>query len=278
MHGNGNDFIVIDNRGADVLSTERLAEIARVLCHRHFAIGADGILVVESCDGADFKMRLFNADGSEGEMCGNGARCIARYAYERKICGRETKFLTLAGMMRATVTPPFVELDMGMIDLSGGTFEDTMSVKGITYKYTFLTVGVPHCVLFADDFDFPAEREKLFNIGKTVRGDFSRFPKGTNVNFVKRSGADVWAVTYERGVEDLTDSCGTGCVATAIAVSMASGRAAGGAEPLSTRIFNPGGMNEVSLTFDRALRECHAWLKGKAVMVAEGRLCDAMPD
>jgi diaminopimelate epimerase len=290
VHGNGNDFIVLENLEGHY-SFDDLARLARLLCRRKFSLGADGILVVEKPKNgakADFAMRIFNSDGSEGEMCGNGARAIARYAFEKKLTVSDsTCFTTLAGLMRARVEPPFVELDMGDVPLADGIFGGKAVFCGFEFPFLFLRVGVPHCVLITKDYNALDTALKV-DIGRRLSHDFDRFPEGSNVSFAQAiSRDDAIAVTYERGVEDLTESCGTGCVAVAIALS--SGLAAGveaislgdwhyNSKPLvgssTHRIYNPGGVNEVRLNFSPDNVSYHAWLKGRTALVAEGRVLE----
>ena len=266
VHGNGNDFVVLDNREGR-LSDEELRSAALTLCRRRTSIGADGVLVVEEAEGYDFRMRLFNADGSEGEMCGNGARALARLAFEEGFAPSPMRFVTLAGPVEATVTPPFVELDMGDIDLRNGVFGQSLQVRGETFPYVFLTVGPPHCVLLTEE---EYGREEMFDMGRELRHDLERFPRGANVTFARRApGGDVRAVTYERGVEDLTDSCGTGCVATAIAAVLVWGLQS----PLD--VVNPGGTNSVKLAFAPGNEQVHAWLRGQTAIVASGTVLRA---
>jgi diaminopimelate epimerase len=270
VHGNGNDFIVLENLEARY-STSDLSRFARLLCRRNFSIGADGILVAESGSNTnvDFAMRIFNADGSEGEMCGNGARALARYAFEKKLAGSPMLFTTMAGPIRATVEPPYAELDMGEIPLCGVAEgeREKLSSHGMEFPFVFLNVGVPHCVLFMEDY-LSVDDALKFGIGRQVSRDFKRFPKGANVSFAQAtSDGEAIAVTYERGVEDLTKSCGTGCVAVAIALA----RTPEGCSV--TRVRNPGGVNEVRLSAaDKT--SCHAWLKGRTAIVAEGVVLD----
>ena len=278
MHGNGNDFIVIENPGKNYpshpsvyLSKEELSVMAIKLCHRKTSIGADGILVVEeqkplNGEQCDFRMRLFNADGSEAEMCGNGARCIAKYAYLNKICGKNAVFSTPSGIMRAFIdeSSDKVDLDLGRIKFPNGVTCQKISAQGIELDYVFITVGVPHCVIFADDLDMN-DREKLFSLGREIRND-SRFPKGANVNFVKKIDNNIWNITYERGVEDLTESCGTGSIAAAIAMECIRG------ESSPMKIQNSGGINEAALQFNSEKNECNVILKGDAITAFTGEV------
>ena len=127
------------------------------------------------------------------------------------------RFATGSGTVEAEVEPPFVELDMENIDLARGTFGWSLRAGGVTFPFVFLNVGVPHCVLLTDE-DY--SRDAMREMGREVRWNTELFPEGANVNFARRTSPDeMSAVTYERGVEDLTDSCGTGCVAVAIAAA-----------------------------------------------------------
>jgi diaminopimelate epimerase len=275
VHGNGNDFVVLENLDAR-LSSDDLARFAGLLCRRNFSIGADGILVVESAvsTNADFAMRIFNSDGSEAEMCGNGARALARYAFEKGLAGSPMRFTTLAGLINATVDPPYVELDMGDIPLKKeATFESRLNSHGLAFAYILLTVGVPHCVLFVEDYDALGDDLK-FDVGKEVSRGSSRFPEGCNFTFAQPFGGnEIRAVTYENGVNDLTKSCGTGCVAAAIATALHSEEKPGSAVGVF-KVHNPGGTNDVRLEFAPDGSGCRAWLKGKTAIVAEGRVLD----
>ena len=268
VHGNGNDFVVLDNREGG-LSDADLRAAAVALCRRRASVGADGLMAVErarEAGDADFRMRIFNADGSEAAMCGNGARALARYAYERGIAASPMRFVTGSGTVEATVEPPFVELDMGRLDLAGGVFGRSLRAGGVPFPFVFLTVGVPHCVLLADEaYSADAMRE----MGREVRGNTELFPDGANVTFARRSASgEVAAVTYERGVEDLTDSCGTGCVAVAVAAVLVWGMDA------PVRVVNPGGVNTVRLEFAPGNGSVRAWLRGRTALVASGELLE----
>lgn len=265
IQGNGNDFIIIENIDGS-LTSSRMSDMAKNLCRRRQSLGADGILALEGSEKADFTMRLFNSDGSEGEMCGNGARCIARYAFERGIAPAVMSFETLAGVICATVESPWVTLDMGTVDLSSAQWQKEIRVGKEVMTYSFLNVGVPHCVVPVNDLE-AYSREKLVEMGRVIRNDLFRFPQGTNVNFMQITGpGEVNAVTYERGVEDLTESCGTGSTACAIVAF----RLFGLASPV--KVNNPGGINEVFLDQDPGGRKCRAGLKGKTLIVATGEI------
>lgn len=270
MQGNGNDFIVVDNRNLRA-STEPLSALAARVCRRRQSLGADGLLVVGTSGEADFSMRLFNADGSEGEMCGNGARCIALYAHAKGIAGADQSFSTPAGVMRAQVAPPVVTLDMGRIDLAGGWIDRPLPLEGRTLSSSFYTVGVPHVMVFIKS-DVP--REEMVRLGRVLRYDGALFPSGANVNFVRQESDGTIAVTtYERGVEDLTDSCGTGSVASAIAHVL---RRWPLPPSVSVTVRNPGGVNIVDLRFSADGESVAAFLSGPAIFVADGMLYDTL--
>jgi len=209
MDGAGNDFILIDNRAGDIKLNR--SQIAR-LCDRHRGIGADGILLLENpSDQADFRMRYFNADGGEAEMCGNGARCFARFANKVAGAGRKISFQTPAGIISAELSGDLVTLQMtDPTDLRLSVSLESGAEKKIVH---FINSGVPHVVVPVaqlGDVDVPRE-------GSVIRYHEMFSPKGANVNFIEKRGADQIAVrTYERGVEDETLACGTGVVASAL--------------------------------------------------------------
>jgi diaminopimelate epimerase len=226
MHGLGNDYVVIDNRDRRI-GDDEAAELALKLCKRRFSIGADGVLFVSNSTSADAKMRIFNADGSEAEMCGNGIRCFAKYCYENNIARKgELVIETLAGNKRTWLTVEggvvqSVMVDMGMpvlerskIPMVGqGTFiNEELQVDGEAYKATCLSVGNPHCVIFVDSVDdFPVER-----VGPKIESH-QLFPKRTNVEFAQVLGEnEVKLRVWERGCGE-TLACGTGACATVVA-------------------------------------------------------------
>ena len=263
MNGNGNDFLVIDNMSL-ALDGMVLSKTARLACRRREALGADGLLVAEPSERADFRMRLFNSDGSEGEMCGNGARCIARFAFEKGIVkSQDMTFETLGGDVHAVVRGERVTLDLAPVSVADAVVDSHAEVDGFEFNYTFLTVGVPHAVIF--------EREHIRSfadyatLGRAIRNRLDLFPEGTNVNFAvpsqERTGVlDV--VTYERGVEDMTLSCGTGSTASAIAGMLL------GLTGERVEVINPGGVNLVSLEFSGS-DLISPKLEGGALLVAE---------
>jgi diaminopimelate epimerase len=251
LSGAGNDFAIIDNRQNVIPENE--ADFVRKVCARRVSVGADGLLLVETSDVADFKMRYFNSDGSEVETCGNGARCIARFAYIEKIVpSSEMRFETRAGIYGAQVMEDSVKLRMG--DAIGMRLNFPLTLSNGAHTISFVNTGVPHVVFFVDDL----EKVDVVKTGRETRYHRDFQPEGTNANFVKMRDGDALGIrTYERGVEDETLACGTGCIAAAI-IAVAMGKAASpvvahtrGGYPLKIYFtLEPQGAKEVFLEGD----------------------------
>lgn len=212
MSGTGNDFIVIDHRRSIVPVNDQ-PEFVQQVCRRMFSVGADGVIFIEHSDKADFSWRFYNSDGSVAEMCGNGARCAARFAHVRGIANTKMSFETLAGIIEAEVLDEGDEVSLIMtppVDFRNGL---EVELGGISQDITFMNSGVPHAVLCMDgDADIPVN-----DWGKIIRSHELFQPEGTNVNFVQPlSEGGIRVRTYERGVENETRACGTGAVAAAI--------------------------------------------------------------
>ena len=211
MNGAGNDFIIIDNRNGDIPES-KWPEIAKIVCERHLSVGADGLMVVENPDGdADFKMLFYNSDGSMGEMCGNGARCICRYGYEHGIAGATQTIETTAGIVTGERIDK-LHYRVRLNDPSIVRLDLTVHINDIPYLCSYVELGnpgIPHVVVEIPDLDiYP--HHKLFNLGRSLRYH-PEFPKGANINFYEFKGKDLlFERTYERGVEDFTYACGTG--------------------------------------------------------------------
>ena len=210
MNGAGNDFVMLDNRSLSLQLSKD--EIARI-CDRHRGVGADGLLFVEpATSGADYKMRYYNADGGEAEMCGNGARCFARFV--NKLVGNtltNVKFETLAGIIGAEFIGEQVRINMSTPHSLA--LHQTLDVDGVELQVHSVNTGVPHAVVFVDFL----EQTDVFRLGAALRHHEAFAPKGTNANFVKITGPSTISIrTYERGVEDETLACGTGMVACAL--------------------------------------------------------------
>ena len=217
MNGAGNDFVVIDNRDHRYALTQE--QIAR-LCDRHRGVGADGLLAVEPAEqGADYRMRYYNADGGEAEMCGNGARCFGRFAnFLNGFALDQVSFETPAGIIGATFHGDNVQIKMS--EPFGLQQDLPLDVAGTELAVHFLNTGVPHAVVFVGDIDGVPVKEW----GAALRYHETFAPKGTNANFVHRMGTSHIAIrTYERGVEDETLACGTGMTACALVHHLLTG-------------------------------------------------------
>ena len=217
MNGAGNDFVVVDNR--DLLLTLSTDQIA-ALCNRHRGVGADGLLMVEPAQtGADFRMRYYNADGGEAEMCGNGARCFARFASRLEGTRQQAvRFETQAGVITAECLGEHVRL--GMSDPHSYSPPTGIQVNGRELSISFLNTGVPHAVVEVADLASVDVRAD----GSAIRHHTHFAPRGTNVNFTCAvEPGHIRVRTYERGVEDETLACGTGVVACALIHHLATG-------------------------------------------------------
>ena len=205
----GNDFIIIDNRASS--SVVRRSSFVKKICDRNRGVGADGLLLIERSSKADFTMRIFNSDGSEAEMCGNGSRCIALYAKEKRIAPGAMTIDTVAGILRATVRKDVVKVLLpAPKDI---TWNLCLTIGRCPYKVSFVNTGVPHVVYFTDDL----EKVDVKELGSSMRYHKEFSPHGANADFVKiLNKRSIRVRTYERGVEDETLACGTGSVASAI--------------------------------------------------------------
>ncbi len=209
MNGAGNDFILIDNRGGEIdLDRSQIAD----LCDRHRGIGADGILLLENATNrANFRMRYFNADGGEAEMCGNGARCFARFANRVAGAQKTISFETPAGVISAELSGNLVTLRM--TEPTDLRLEVKVPLTDENKAVHFINSGVPHVVIPVpkiDDVDVQRE-------GAAIRHHKMFSPNGANVNFIEKRERNKIAIrTYERGVENETLACGTGIVASAL--------------------------------------------------------------
>lgn len=199
--GAGNDFIIIDNRNQlyDLTSS-----MVQQLCDRRFGIGADGLMLLENCPDYDFLMRYFNSDGGEASLCGNGSRCIVDFAYRLGLFTTTTHFWAVDGMHEGQITPEGVKVKM----------QDVQKIT-VAADHYLLDTGSPHYVRFVGD----AFHTDVYQEGKTIRNLPLYQPKGVNVNFITPTPEGIRIATYERGVENETLACGTGCVAAALAVA-----------------------------------------------------------
>ena len=261
MNGAGNDFVIVDNRDGKTALTG--AQIAR-LCDRHRGVGADGLLAIEPAqDGADFRMRYYNADGGEAEMCGNGARCFARFA--QKVTGQHgnISFETQAGVITAKFLGDLVQIQMSAphsLRLS-----QKLHAGGEVLFVHSINTGVPHAVVFVDGL----ENTDVHDIGRALRYHEHFAPKGTNVNFVQQRAADTIAIrTYERGVEGETLACGTGMVACALIFHERTGAAS----PVNVQVR---GGDTLRIGFEKTAADyTNVTLTGPADFVFDG-VCDS---
>lgn len=266
MHGNGNDFILIDEFNGVVVREEDKPRFVRAVCHRNFGVGADGALFVQPSDKADVRFRYFNSDGSEAEMCGNGIRCFSRYVVEEGYAGERLKVETLAGILELEVTRNddgwWVKVDMGKPKFKKEEIPATADVWGYEFEHEgkklrvyAANTGVPHVVAFVDDLDFD-----IIPMARKIRYA-EIFPEGTNVNFAKVEGGNIIRIrTYERGVEDETLSCGTGSVAVAAIANKL------GLVGNTVNVVTKGGLLKIDLT------EGTAYMTGGANRVFDGIL------
>jgi diaminopimelate epimerase len=209
MNGAGNDFVMLDNRAGDIhLDSTQISRI----CDRHRGVGADGILLLEKAvNGADFRMRYYNRDGGEAEMCGNGARCFARFANQLAGAKGKISFETLAGVIGAELHGELVRLEMS--DPKDLQLNMELLVGRHPKTIHFINTGVPHVVVPVSQL----EEVDVRRDGAAIRRHESFAPAGANVNFLEKRGRTQIAIrTYERGVEDETLACGTGVVASAL--------------------------------------------------------------
>ncbi len=249
-HGTGNDFIIIDNRQDLSLTGNQL--IIKKLCERRFGIGADGLLLLSDHDPYDFEMKYFNADGSEGSFCGNGARCVASFAHRSGIAGKSMHFIACDGTHEAEVEKDRVRVKIN-------------DVKGIEQQkgYFFLDTGSPHAVYFRSD----VETMDAYTEGKKIRYSKPFQPGGTNVDFMLPKGDNLFVRTYERGVENETLSCGTGVVASAICAVLD-----GKFNNLPVSVQTPGGALEVDFTIAARDHITDIWLSGPVRFVFKGEI------
>ncbi len=250
-HGTGNDFIILDNyrQAAPELSPQQI----RRLCHRHFGIGADGLMLLSKAPGYDFEMKYYNADGNESTMCGNGGRCLVMFASHHGILRSTYRFKAIDGDHEAEID------EHGVVSLK------MQDVHQVTYHngYAILNTGSPHFVKFAND----VEQVDVVETGRDIRYSDAFAAEGINVNFVESRGEDsIYVRTYERGVENETLSCGTGVTAAALL-------SAHNEKGFNTvEVKTPGGT--LSVEYNKIDDENFEdiWLCGPAVFVFKGEI------
>ncbi len=242
MHGAGNDFIIINNMDGSIPAAS-LPELARRVCARRSSVGADGMMiVVPAKTGGDFGMLFYNSDGSMGEMCGNGARCICRYAVEKGLASDNPRVETTAGI----VSGERIDKSRYRIRLNDPSVIKPyvcVHAEGADHDCAYVELGqpgIPHCIIELPGFA-AMPRDELRQLGRALRWS-NEFPRGANVSFVDiKSRNEVDIITFERGVEDFTLACGTGCGSAALSLFR---RGKGGRELL---LHAPGGDLKVEL-------------------------------
>ena len=268
MHGAGNDFVIINNLDESIPAA-KLPELARRLCAQRVSVGADGMMVVVPAkSGGDFGMLFYNSDGSIGEMCGNGARCICRYGFEKGLASDTPKVETTAGI----VVGKRLDSVRYRVRLNDPSVVDAhRSVTALSQEYDCAYVelgnpGIPHCIVELPGFS-ALDRDELRNLGRKLR--FApEFPRGANVSFVDiKSRSEVDIITFERGVEDFTLACGTGCGSAAVALY------ARGCTDKALMLHAPGGDLQVELSLDEDSVQ-DIFLSGPTCIVFEAELSD----
>ena len=259
MGGSGNDFIVIDNRDGRLDIEPRT--LAERICRRRMSVGADGLILLEPSSKADFRMRIVNADGSEAEMCGNGARCVARFAEMLGIAGPHMVFETLAGIIRAQVDGSSVKLQTSRPQEI--RLRQSIEVDGDLHEIHSINTGVPHAVLFCSDL----EVVPVQTLGRKIRFHPAFQPAGTNVDFATLLDDRTLHIrTYERGVEDETLACGTGTIAAAL-VAAALGMVS---SPVEVRVRSG---ETLTVSFTGKAPEFHeVFFEGEVRLVYQGEL------
>jgi len=248
---NGNDFIIVNNRNGNLqLSDEQIQR----LCDRHYGIGADGFISVNSSDISDFEMRYYNSDGMLSSMCGNGGRCAAMFAYQHEFSVKRMVFTASDGRHEAIIEDG---LNQHICDVSL-SMADVDEVQK-SESFYFLDTGSPHYVEFVAHV---AELD-VVSEGRKTRQSEQFMPDGTNVNFVELRGERLFVRTYERGVEDETLSCGTGVTASAISAFFITGKT-------SSIIHTTGGEFIVNFRHHQGDKFTDIWLRGPAELVFEG--------
>jgi diaminopimelate epimerase len=273
MHGLGNDYVVIDESEEMVIPEDKKPKIVEQLCRRGFSIGADGVIFVAPSDIAEIKFRIFNADGSEAEMCGNGIRCFSKFIYENRIVEQEKiKVETLGGIKTLELNVVDGEVISSRVDMGLASFlaheipmitdkeeflDDELEVNGWQFSLTTVNVGNPHAVIFTDDLD-----EVALDEAGPLLEYHAAFPERINVHFVRIiSPGEVEMITWERGA-GFTLACGTGATSVALA-----GYRLGQLDP-DVLVHLPGGDLEIRVY--QVDGKLGAFMEGDATMVFEG--------
>ena len=269
MNGAGNDFVVLNNL-VEKLPEEIFPQVAKTLCERHMSIGADGLMVVDTpTQGGDYKMLFFNSDGSIGEMCGNGARCICRYGYENGLAGEVQTVETTAGIVIGhRISDRLYKIRLN--DPTTIQLDAPVEIDGTKYACSYVELGnpgLPHAVVPYHDLK-NADANELRELGRKIRW-YQDFPKGANVNFYEILGEDhVYERTFERGVEDFTYACGTG-TGSLVTVLTLQGKVSGH----GVKVDMTGGQLIIDVERDGS-RITDLFLTGPTNIVAKGEVTD----
>jgi len=265
----GNDFVLLDLRRHG--GSLDLKNTAKKICHRKLGIGADGLLVLEKSKKADVKMRIFNADGSEAEMCGNGARCVVYFlanAAARKIKGK-VRVDTKAGVLKAESFGSRVKINM--TNPKSARQDLKISLSRHQLKLNFINTGVPHAVILCEDI----EKINVYSLGRLIRFHKRFKPAGANVNFVEPVGLNRIKIrTYERGVEEETLACGTGSVAGAIIYALKLNKAglSNAGKSFNIDVDTVSG-ETLKIYFDVSKNKANnVWLQGSAKIICKGEV------
>jgi len=262
MVASGNDFVVAQSPSRPVAQLKRLAQ---AICERKFGVGADGLLVLEKSKIADIKMRIFNADGSEAQMCGNGARCVALYKTQRhKDTKTQVRIETKAGIINSQVNGDNVKIKL--TNPKDIKLNIPIRINNRQLKVNFINTGVPHTVIFVEGLD----KIDVVSLGREIRYHARFKPAGTNVDFVEVLNNNYLKVrTYERGVEDETLACGTGVVAAALVTAYSLQLIAYSKINVHTQ-----GKEILKVYFDKTKDKFkNVWLEGRAKIVYNGVIC-----
>ena len=273
MHGLGNDYVVIDESTEELIPDDKKGEISAELCTRGFSVGADGVIFVSPSIEADIRFRIFNSDGSEAQMCGNGIRCFAKYVYENDVLKeKQMSVETLGGIKELTLQVENSNVKSIRVDMGTATFKTSevpmasaeeefigqeLLVDGEPLKLTAISVGNPHAIIFTDNLEDVA----LDHIGPIIE-NHEAFPERTNVHFVGvLNPQEVEMLTWERGA-GFTMACGTGATSTVIAGDKL------GLLDKNVLVHLPGG--DLQITVYEKDGNLGAFMEGDAVSVFEG--------
>jgi diaminopimelate epimerase len=257
-HGTGNDFIMIDNRNSVIRNAELNADLIAQLCHRHFGISGDGLILINNSPTSDFEMVYFNSDGKQGSMCGNGGRCAVAFTDSLGLIKEKTIFTAIDGIHEATIIAK--ENGITRVKLK---MQDVKNIERIDDAF-IINTGSPHYISFMED----VEKLDVFNEGRKIRYNSTFMDHGINVDFAEVVNDTIFVRTYERGVEDETLSCGTGVTATALAACLSGFLSNDG----YCQIRTLGG--DLSVHYNRISDTSFSdiWLEGSAICVFKGEI------